>query len=139
MKKINLIIIGFGLSLTVNYGIGYIFLIPVLLYYLKKDLNNSFYLLPSITISTLLCNFNKTINVLIIEILLILVTLLFQRVVKNKKIKTILYILTIIITNLISFLIQSIDIFNIMNLLFILVSLLIFLFICFETKINKKC
>lgn len=135
MKKINLIIIGFGLSLTVNYGIGYIFLIPVLLYYLKKDLNNSFYLLPSITISTLLCNFNKTINVLIIEILLILVTLLFQRVVKNKKIKTILYILTIIITNLISFLIQSIDIFNIMNLLFILVSLLIFLFICFEDYI----
>ena len=36
MKKINLIIISFGLGLTVNFGIGYSLIIPVLIYYLKK-------------------------------------------------------------------------------------------------------
>ena len=38
MKKINLIIISFGLGLTVNFGIGYSLIIPVLIYYLKKDI-----------------------------------------------------------------------------------------------------
>ena len=34
----NLIIIGLGISLTINYGVGYSLMTPVLLYYLKKDI-----------------------------------------------------------------------------------------------------
>ena len=38
MKKINLIIISLGLGFTINLGIGYSLIIPVLIYYLKKDI-----------------------------------------------------------------------------------------------------
>ena len=52
MKKINLILIGFGIGLTLNYNIGIALIIPVILYYGKKDLRNLILIIPPILCST---------------------------------------------------------------------------------------
>ena len=132
MKKINLIIIGMGLSLTINYNIGYVLLIPILLYYLKKDINNIFYLIPSVTLSTIIFNISNTIYILLIELLIIFFLLLIKKINKFQKI---LYCVLIIVINIISFLLIQKSIINVYTLLYIFVSLIIFLFICFEDYI----
>lgn len=135
MKKINLIIIGFGLSLTINYNIGYIFLIPILLYYLKKDINNIFYLVPAILVSTLLFNLDKTIIILIIEIITILLAFLLKNIRDKKVMKYIIYCLSITIINIVTFMMLKTDFVFINLVMYLIISVLIFLFICFEDYI----
>ena len=74
MKKINLIIISFGLGLTVNFGIGYSLIIPVLIYYLKKDIKNLFYIIPTLTIAVILSNTSNLMSIIILILLVIFLT-----------------------------------------------------------------
>lgn len=135
MKKVNLIIIGLGISLTINYGVGYSLMTPVLLYYLKKDIKISFYLIPVITFTTLFFSFENFVNLLILELFNLLVCFFILNMKKLVKYRIIIYSITLIIGNLISFLLIDTNLFNLNKMLFILVSLIVFLFLCFEDYI----
>ena len=75
MKKINLIIISLGLGLTINLGIGYSLIIPVLIYYLKKDIKNIFYIFPTLTIAVILSNTSNLISIILLDLLVIFLVL----------------------------------------------------------------
>lgn len=135
MKKVNLIIIGLGISLTIAYGVGYTLLIPVLLYYLKKDIKNSFYLIPTILVGTLIFNFEKLVAILILELFVVLLCFFIWNTKKITKYQIVVYSLVLIIGNIISFLLLEIKLFAFNNVLFIVISLAIFLFLCFEDYI----
>ena len=135
MKKVNLIIIGLGIGLTINYGVGYALLIPVILYYLKKDIKNSFYLVPIISIGTLIFNFENLVAILILELFIVLLCFFIFNTKRIFRYKMIFYSLILIVGNIISFLLLDIRIFNLNNVLFVVISLAIFLFLCFEDYI----
>jgi len=135
MKKVNLIIIGLGIGLTINYGVGYALLIPVFLYYLKKDIKNSFYLVPIISIGTLIFNFENLVAILILELFIVLSCFFILNTKRIFRYKMIFYSLILIVGNIISFLLLDIRIFNLNNVLFVVISLAIFLFLCFEDYI----
>lgn len=132
MKKINLIIISIGLGLTINFGIGYIFIIPVLIYYLKKDIRNVFYLLPGITLSVIVSNISNLLSILILELLAVLLILLINGFDKIKKSRVYLDLITIILLNVVTYFLLDMSFLNLNSVFYIVVSLLIFLFLCFE-------
>ena len=132
MKKVNLIIIGLGISLTIKYGVGYSLLIPVILYYLKKDIKNSFYLVPAITISTFIFNFKSIVAILILELFIVLSFILIDNMKKLIKYRIIFCSVIIVLSNLISFMLLGMFKFDFDIILFTLISLVIFLFLCFE-------
>ena len=135
MKKVNLIIIGLGISLTIKYGVGYSLLIPVILYYLKKDIKNSFYLVPAITISTFIFNFKSIVAILILELFIVLSFILIDNMKKLIKYRIIFCSVIIVLSNLISFMLLGMFKFDFDIILFTLISLVIFLFLCFEDYI----
>ena len=97
MKKINLIIISLGLGFTINLGIGYSLIIPVLIYYLKKDIKNVFYIFPTLTFAVILSNTSNLISIIILDLLVIFLVLLLQSFNKIKKVRTIFDILIVIL------------------------------------------
>lgn len=135
MKKVNLILIGLGISLTIKYGVGYSLLIPVILYYLKKDIKNSFYLVPAITISTFIFNFKSIVAILILELFIVLSFILIDNMKKLIKYRIIFCSVIIVFSNLISFILLGMFKFDFDIILFTLISLVIFLFLCFEDYI----
>lgn len=132
MKKINLIIISLGLGFTINLGIGYSLIIPVLIYYLKKDIKNVFYIFPTLTFAVILSNTSNLISIIILDLLVIFLVLLLQSFNKIKKVRTIFDILIVILLNILSYLLLDNTYFNINNLFYILVSIIIFLFLTIE-------
>ena len=83
-KKFNLILIGIGIALTLQFNIGFIFLISVVLFYLYKDFKNLLYLIPSISFSTLIFMYDNFLNVIIIELIIVLFYILINSL--NNKI-----------------------------------------------------
>lgn len=135
MKKVNLIIIGLGISLTINYGVGYTLLIPVFLYYLKKDIKNSLYLVPTISVGMLVFNFENLVSILILELFIVLFYFFMLNRKKILNFQILIYSLILIVGNIISFLLLNVQLFNLNNVLFIVISLAIFLFLCFQDYI----
>lgn len=66
LKKINIIISIFLISLTVSFNNGFFLLIPVLLFYLFKDFKNIYYTYIPAVVSTLLLNFRYSLELLFI-------------------------------------------------------------------------
>lgn len=69
LKIINIILVFFFLPMTFEYNIGYVFLIPTILFYLKKDIKNIYYIYIPALLSTILFSFKNSIIVLLILII----------------------------------------------------------------------
>lgn len=105
LKKINTIIIMFLIPLSLKINFGFLFILPVTLFYLIKDNKNIIYIsIPSI-ISILLFTKEHFINYLIILIITILVYFLINYFIpKRKQIISLYHLLIvsyILITNII--------------------------------------
>lgn len=66
LKIINMILVFFFIPLTIEYKVGYIFLIPTVLFYLKKDIKNIYYIYIPILLSTIFFSFKNSITVILI-------------------------------------------------------------------------
>lgn len=66
LKIINIILIFFFIPITIEYKVGYIFLIPTILFYLKKDFKNIYYIYIPILLSTILFSFKNSLTILFI-------------------------------------------------------------------------
>ena len=133
-KKFNLILIGIGIALTLQFNIGFIFLISVVLFYLYKDFKNLLYLIPSISFSTLIFMYDNFLNVIIIELIIVLFYILINSL-KTIKFKVMFYSIFIVLSNILGFLLLNLN-FSILHLfLLIFISIVIFIFLCFEDYI----
>lgn len=101
LKKINLIIISFFSVLTILLDIGLCLYIPIVFFYLLKDIKNIYYIIPSSIISILL--FSKTIYLIPLGILFILI--LFLSWILNKFSKGYYTYIMVGLLNIISYLI----------------------------------
>ena len=135
MKKINLFLIGLGLGLTLFYDIGITLIIPVIMYYGRKELKNLIYLIPSILISVTLTNLEQLLFAATHLLLMILAIIFIQSFKKIKKYSIIFYSLMLVIITIFSFIVffKNIQINNL--IIFTLISLSVFLFLCFEDYI----
>lgn len=135
MKKINLFLIGLGLGLTLFYDIGITLIIPVIMYYGRKELKNLIYLIPSILISVTLTNLEQLLFAATHLLLMILAIIFIQSFKKIKKHSIIFYSLMLVIITIFSFIVffENIQINNL--IIFTLISLAVFLFLCFEDYI----
>ncbi len=131
IKKINLILISIGIGLTINYNFGYIMLLPVILFYLQKDLKTLFYVVPSLLITTLI--FKKSVLIyLLITIALISILYYCINQLKSKPIKILLNTLALIVTNISFFLMTKTTLKLSLIIILILISAFIWLFLYFE-------
>ena len=71
LKKVNMIIIMMTTVLTVLLDIGFLFYIPIVMFYLLKDYKNIYYIIPSSLLSLLL--FTRTSYLIPYGILAILI------------------------------------------------------------------
>jgi serine/threonine protein phosphatase PrpC len=133
-KKINLILVGIGLALTLKYNIGFVFLISVLLFYLYKDSKNLLYLIPSISLSSLLFIYNTFFNVIILELIIVLFFILLNSL-KITRFRIYIYSVFIALLNIFGFYILKLNYSFLNFLLLIIISILIYLFLCFEDYI----
>lgn len=134
-KKINLILVGIGLALTLEFNIGFVFFLGVLLFYLHKDLKNLLYLLPSITLSTVIFIYDYFVDVILLELLVILFYIFINSLKKLKDYKIITYSIFLIVANIFGFWLLNFN-FTFLNYFFlILISTFLFLFLCFEDYI----
>lgn len=101
LKKINLIIISFFSVLTILLDIGLCLYIPIVFFYLLKDIKNIYYIIPSSIISILL--FSKTVYLIPLGILFILI--LFLSWILNKFSKGYYTYIMVGLLNIISYLI----------------------------------
>lgn len=141
IKKINLILIGLGISLTCKFNFGYILFIPIFLYYLKKDIKTIYYLIPSTLISTILFLNENLLTISLLELILILLFFLITSIKKKEAIKYMFYILAIIVANLFSLFMLNIKIGILFYFLYITLSIIIFIFLCYEDYLylNNIC
>ena len=133
-KKINLILVGIGLALTLKYNIGFVFLISVLLFYLYKDSKNLLYLMPSISLSSLLFIYDTFLNVIILELIIVLFFILLNSL-KITRFRIYIYCVFIALLNIFGFYILNLNYSFLNFLLLIIISILIYLFLCFEDYI----
>ena len=105
MKKINLFLIGLGLGLTLFYDIGITLIIPVIMYYGRKELKNLIYLIPSILISVTLTNLEQLLFAATHLLLMILAIIFIQSFKKIKKYSIIFYSLMLVIITIFSFIV----------------------------------
>ena len=133
-KKINLILVGIGLALTLKFNIGFVFLISVLLFYLYKDSKNLLYLIPSISLSSLLFIYDTFLNVIILELIIVLFFILLNSL-KITRFRIYIYCAFIALLNIFGFYILNLNYSFLNFLLLIIISVLIYLFLCFEDYI----
>ena len=133
-KKINLILVGIGLALTLKFNIGFVFLISVLLFYLYKDSKNLLYLIPSISLSSLLFIYDTFLNVIILELIIVLFFILLNSF-KITRFRIYIYCVFIALLNIFGFYILNLNYSFFNFLLLIIISILIYLFLCFEDYI----
>ena len=135
MKKINLVLIGLGLGLTLFYDIGITLIIPVIIYYGRKELKNLIFLVPPILIIVALTNVEQLLFVVTHLLLMLLSVIFIQSFKKIKKYNIIFYSLMLLVITVFSFLVffPNIQINNL--IIFTLISLAVFLFLCFEDYI----
>ena len=135
MKKINLILISLGLGLTLFYDIGITLIIPVIMYYGRKELKNLIFLVPPILIIVALTNVEQLLFVVTHLLLMLLSVIFIQSFKKIKKYNIIFYSLLLLVITVFSFLVffPNIQINNL--IIFTLISLTVFLFLCFEDYI----
>lgn len=133
-KKINLILVGIGLALTLKFNIGFVFLISVLLFYLYKDSKNLLYLIPSISFSSLLFIYDTFFNVIILELIIVLFFILLNSL-KITRFRIYIYSVFIGLLNIFGFYILNLNYSFLNFLLLIIISILIYLFLCFEDYI----
>ena len=108
-KKINLVIISFFSVLTILLDVGFCLFIPIIFFYLLKDIKNIYYIIPSCIISILL--FTKVTYLIPLGILFILI--LFTSWILNKFSKGYYTFIIVGLLNIISYLIIFKDISNI--------------------------
>lgn len=83
-KKINMLIIAFFLILSLNFDIGFSLYIPILLYYLIRDIKNIYYFLPTSTISLVIfTQFNYIIYYLILMVVILLILWIMNKISKG--------------------------------------------------------
>ncbi len=133
-KKINLILVGIGLALTLKFNIGFVFLISVLLFYLYKDSKNLLYLIPSISLSSLLFIYDTFLNVIILELIIVLFFILLNSL-KITRFKIYIYCVFIALLNIFGFYILNLNYSFLYFFLLVIISILIYLFLCFEDYI----
>ena len=85
MKKINLILISLGLGLTLFYDIGITLIIPVIMYYGRKELKNLIFLVPPILIIVVLTNVEQLLFAVTHLLLMLLSVIFIQSFKKIKK------------------------------------------------------
>lgn len=131
IKKINLILMAIGISLTINYHFGYIMVLPIVLFYLQKNVKMLFYILPAALITTLIWNKDQIIPFVIIMVLVCTLYYLSKQFL-SKTNKILISILILIITNSVYFLITHSSFKIIYLILLIFISICIWLFLFFE-------
>mgnify|MGYP003302442908 CR=1 FL=1 len=137
LKKLNIILVCSFSALTINYNIGFSLLIPVILFYLLKDLKNIYYTyIPSLFIVTLF-SFNNLFNLLyclsIITITYFLYKYISKKIKQEFKYMFIVYSCLLAIINLTSYLLfkQSTNIY--LMFLFSIISSLVYLYLNYFT------
>ena len=98
-KKLNLVLVSFSLVLTINYNIGYTIFIPVVLFYLLKDIKNILYIFITSILTIFIFKYNiyiYLINILLISILYTVVRYLLKKpvnILSNTTLHLITYLL----------------------------------------------
>jgi stage II sporulation protein E len=133
-RKINVMVISFFAATTINYHIGFMVFLPVLMFYIIKDTRNLYYVIPPAFLALLLVNPNSLVAYGIM-LLVVLAFLFFMRSVSNSLY---IYLFFPLVNTLTYFLIyQGTD-----NLLFFilmnLVSLLLYLYLEFNIVESLK-
>ena len=105
MKKINLILISLGLGLTLFYDIGITLIIPVIMYYGRKELKNLVFLIPPILIIVALTNVEQLLFAVTHLLLMLLSVIFLQSFKKIKKYNIIFYSLLLLVITVFSFLV----------------------------------
>ena len=133
LKKINIILVCLFSCLTINYNIGFCLLIPILLFYIVKDIKNIYYTyIPSILFVTIF-SFDNLLNLLyclsIISVTYFIYRYISNRIKQEFKYMNIIYSCVLVLTNLTSYFLfkQSTNIFIIT--LFSVLSGLIYLYL----------
>lgn len=132
-KKINIILICAFSALTINYEIGFSLLIPIILFYLVKDIKNIYYTyIPSLLMVTLF-SFNDLFNLLYSLSIITALYFVYRYICKKLKCEfkyiNIIYSIIIVLINITSYFIfkQQTSIYT--TLIFSILSCLIYLYL----------
>ena len=105
-KKINMFIVGFFSILTIYWNIGFMLYIPLLFYYLIRNIKNIYILTISSALGLIISfiindNFTESLSIYLIPFLLLIVLVLFILWIMNKLVKGFYIYLFVILLNII--------------------------------------